>query len=172
MRFKNLSYLNRKGPRYIKQRNNIDCGPVSVVNLKKWLGYSATYKDVSKIKESKVFDDEAWVINLLDYLDKLKTKYVEYVSPIHLSEINKNLNKGAGILICIPHKINNEWKSHMSLIIGRQGRKYRIVNHMLNSSLSSIDRKYLAKELKSRNRYNYPIGWIVHKEEKEINASV
>lgn len=42
---RNISYKNKKAPRYLKQRNNYSCGVILMLNLLKNFGYNYTYRD-------------------------------------------------------------------------------------------------------------------------------
>jgi hypothetical protein len=141
------------GIRYVSQKDNFSCGPTAIVNLLKWLGYQASWKTVTTIREDMwggsktgkamrsfgtptiVFDTFVICDDLFGQL--LKTR----ASKPKVEDLISHLKKGRAVIL--DHFWPGDTGGHYSLVIGYTKGKFILVNHQEGETISFKTRKYM-----------------------------
>lgn len=144
-----------KKTRYVKQKDECSCGPIALLNLKKWLDESITSSDLSKIKK-----DMGWPFGLnpnlegtpsihmtiyaLKFLKKSFLKHSQYKINVSLKQkiktLTNHLDSNHAIILAHPalshpkSKIEN-W--HYSLLI-KEKNHYLGINYYKDASAYTI----------------------------------
>lgn len=144
--------------RYVKQKNKYTCGPVAIINIMKWCGYNTSYKkDIKKIIKTTNTDvGGTYFYEIGLALENVRNIKTLIRHKINITEIKKQLKMNNVVLIdfdwnCnkINKKIDNSSLRHCSLVIGynNETKKYKIVNHYKNETISDVDNEDFKKEI-------------------------
>lgn len=171
MRFKNLSYLNRKGPRYVEQRDDYACSAFALLNTDKWLGEKVTLKDLSKYKEMLGISKTS-IPTIGSIAKYFKQKNINYFQWPKLRNLDTVLDNG-GILYTL-HIKYNKIDAHAFLITKRTEHGYQCVNLYKEHVISFVSRKQMASILRRKSKYTKmtSYAWPIYKKEEKNIATV
>lgn len=91
--------------RYLNQRDDYSCGPIAIVNAFKWLGYSATTKDLTVLRKVCELDKEYGITikglnNGLKYMcKKYKHPKIRKTTKVTIKRIEKLISQGKAVLV-------------------------------------------------------------------------
>ena len=91
--------------RYLNQKDDYSCGPIAIVNAFKWLGYSATTKDLIVLRKVCELDKDYGVTieglnNGLKYMcKKYKHPKIRKTKKVTIKRIEKLISQGKAVLV-------------------------------------------------------------------------
>lgn len=150
--------------RYVKQRDEYSCGPLSILNLCKWAGihYSYDSEFYRWIKKGcgccPGYGSEDHKIEAV--LRKLANRYgwaVRKRKDVSIGTIKEELGKGNAVLCCFNY---DEWDDHIALLTHYDKRGVWAVNWWLHKdAVRRVGWKYLEYV---RRRKNF-ICWFIRR---------
>ncbi len=165
--------------RYLNQKDTYSCGPIAIVNAFKWLGYSATSKDLPVLSEVCKLDKKyGTTIQNLDkglkhMCKKHKHPKIRKTTKITIKKIEKLLLQGKAVLLDLGWKRKKEGivAGHYFLIHGmvsgvltEDAALFRTVNGPEGKCpgiMTFLMRTDLAWILKHRQK-GWPTAWILN----------
>lgn len=157
--------------RFVRQRDNFTCGPVSIFNALKWAGFSSTYKQhFFKIKFycKTTYDWGTTPENITKTLSKY-SKYLSFSRKelITLKEIDVHLNNGGAIILEYWFKEANKlYDGHYVFIFRENEHDFIAVNGMEGPlTVQPCPRNMLKGMLRCR-KYRHtgsPSAWLINK---------
>jgi hypothetical protein len=167
VRYKNLSYLNKKRPRYIRQRDRYSCGVIAVINLLKYLGEGWFYRDHKLIKEwigctKNGTPPRSIEYALLSFIKWGAVKNFTVYMPVKLENLDNALQNNRPILFCSFYKRNDRVVGHYALIVKKTNKGYICVNFYKGHTLSFISRSQMIEILKIKGTHgDSAYGWEI-----------
>jgi hypothetical protein len=176
--FKNLSYLNRKGPRYIRQRDNYSCAAVALLNADKWRGKKVTYSDLPKYRKVLSVDNKRGpsAKKLHDFLMQDPVIKYYFESPT-LKEVDSILERN-GILytICLDRgssKSKSLIKMHAFLITSKTRKGYKCIGvYSASHTITFLSRNRLSRILRRKSK-TFDVkskAWPIYKKEENLDT--
>lgn len=142
--------------RYLKQRDNFNCGGIAVLNMMKWLGLPATYDGLGYIRKALDSEpDEGTDFQSFYKLLKCKTlrKFIDVrvnkdpVSSLDLARWCEKEDQSA--LVVFSRKGNSTWHFGFvpRFIKGIVSGEFEVVNWFHNVTTHRINRKLMLEHL-------------------------
>lgn len=144
--------------RYVSQKDEYNCGPTAIINLIKWQGLSASWKDIPEIrlqmwgnkKREKAMRGLGTPIFILDEFirnnEHLQNTLVCTKNKPTIKDIKKHLTKNRAILLDFYWSL--EEGGHYTLIIGLSGDRFITVNFKKGKTVQKIKMTEMQKLLK------------------------
>lgn len=171
IRTRDFSYTNKKGPRYLKQKNSYSCAVIAILNLLKNLGYKYTYRDYQRFKKwlgcNSGGTPHAFIRSGLRAIenDFQEIKSIRHSTPLTLKTIDKSLKRNSVVLVNFHYTVKKRKATHIFLLTRATKKMYECINVDDNQTITLINRKELNKMLREK-RDGWPsCGWVIKKEE-------
>ena len=152
-------------PRFIKQYDDYNCGPVAIVNALKWAGVKATHAHVKKFNcICKTTEDMGTTISAIHKaLDGTKVfKIVRLYNP-PIKRIDEHINRGGAVLYgSTKVKTGNAYEGHYALIVSRSENRFGVCNlEPPGKAFRNCSRKRFIKKYMKRFKYDKPVVWLL-----------
>lgn len=123
-------------PRYVKQKDNFNCGPVAVINTLKWLGFNISYDWLSDVRDAcQCTRNGTSDLDFEKALKYFKIKKKRRIQPSQ-KDIDKHIDSGGAVLISYFNTYSmpgfKKGAGHFALCISRTSRTYMMVNDRTN----------------------------------------
>jgi hypothetical protein len=159
-------------PRYTKQYDQYNCGPVAVVNALKWAGEKVSYReckfdimDMCGGKQS--YGAPPWILGeTLGQIGRTTGRFdVVRHSKLTLKDIERVLKEGKAILLIHPNRVTGGRHYVLMVNMLKDGSAFAMVNEFHGgSALRWISREGLKDRcLFVRQGYRRPWGWVLTK---------
>ena len=153
-----------------KQQHATSCGPVAILNVRKWLGRKHTaYRPNLHHFEKWGYDEEGmWPRELSRALNAMKIKY-RRKSLVNIKDIEKAVSLGHSVILCYAW-VGKDGSSgtHYVFIDRDTGKCFRAWNYSSSWKTPYLSKVLLRKWFKhSKDRYNKtwrngnPIMWVI-----------
>ena len=110
--------------RPVRQRNRYSCGPTAIVNVRKWLGKSASYEDIKKVsKKTKTARSGTDVSEFHTELKRCAGQVKKRIQP-SISEVNAQLKKGNLVVLFYGWTNKNVEGAHFGVFFKKTKKRY------------------------------------------------
>lgn len=144
-------------PKYTRQHDQFNCGPVALLNALKWAGYPYTLKDLPRLSRlCKCKPGDLGGTLTCDF-DRALRRYKRLIvlpddGPFerpYISMIDEHLDLGGVVVFSYIYKYHGRVEvSHLTLCIGREGKHYIFANDGQHKLLARRRRKTVVNMLR------------------------
>ena len=149
--------------RYLRQRDNYNCGPVAIINALKFFGERATQKDISRI--AKIVNCKSPHGTSPKNMNKGINKIFkcEKMEDPTMRDIDQILLNGNPVILNYLIQENGERWGHYIFIPRRETDGFIIINENKNRTVDLVNRTTISKwlKLKKNKIHTYPRIWIL-----------
>jgi hypothetical protein len=153
-----------------QQQHSTSCGPVALLNVRKWLGlkHTAYRENLYHFEQWGYDEDGMWAKDLSRALRAMKIKY-RRTSHASIDVLQDILRRGNAAIVCYAHHRDGEEYGHYVFVDKETPRTFRAWNWT-----SKLKSPYMSKRLLSRwfrfskfyskrNESRHPIIWEIYK---------
>lgn len=161
-----------KNIRYVIQKDNINCGPLSILNMLKWCGYNATRKYLKDLKTyCKTTKYGTENKNISQTLKRYKNIKFKKINKVDTKILNHYLNNGYAAIILISKWIDSP-KRHYFVITEKKEKYnyvfYKAINWSTDGKIIWLTKEKLIKAFKrSLIMEKDPKIWFVKRKDNE-----
>ncbi len=154
-----------------KQQHSYSCGPVAILNVRKWLGCKHTgyRKNIGHFRSFGYSGDGMWPRYLSITLNKMKIKY-KRKNNATMTDIEKALDKGCSVVLNYAWH-NREDGAHYAFIDKHTVKSVRAWNWSDIHKTPYLSKKQLRKWFRYSNKYYNkrwnevkPIIWVISRD--------
>ena len=155
--------------RFLRQRDQYSCGPVSVINALKWAGLPLSYRKHYKKIKKKCKTDKGWgtyTHNITKTLGGFKEIWFETVPLITYRQLKDHLmNGGAAILEYWYREDDGSYDGHYAFVYMTHDLEFVVVNDMWTETVKRVEPNYIKEKLRCRKYRSTgsPSAWLIRK---------
>ena len=158
--------------RYLAQKDNINCGPVSILNVLKWCGYNATKK---YLKDLKIYCNTTKAgtrsKKISSTLNRYKNIRFKRINKINTKILNNYLDKGYAALVLISCWRKEYPERHYFVITEKKEKNdytfYKAINWNSDSKITWLVKRRLVKVFRrSLMSERDPKIWFIKRKDK------
>ena len=157
--------------RPIRQRDSFRCGPVAIVNVRKWLGQKVTYRDVFPLSKKMATTPHSGTAGsiLEKELKQCGGKVKRIIHP-SVKELNDHIDRGGIVLLRYRWENTKDGEGyHYGVFIKRTPKYFIGWNIIRNQTVSRVSAKRMQQYLRKTKRggTTYPWAWLIERKPNE-----